>query len=101
MKKVNEKFFCINCGKYVSTAQKTCRNHCPYCFVSMHVDKDTPGDRMSSCKGVMYPVDYYSGKKGEKILFRCVDCGKEHWNKVAFDDEISNIFDIIKKYGYF
>ncbi|NCQ81548.1 RNHCP domain-containing protein [bacterium] len=23
-------------------AQKTCRNHCPHCFVSLHVDGDVP-----------------------------------------------------------
>ncbi|MBQ5945300.1 RNHCP domain-containing protein [bacterium] len=23
-------------------AAKTCRNHCPYCFASLHVDGDIP-----------------------------------------------------------
>ncbi|MEI7918757.1 MAG: RNHCP domain-containing protein [bacterium] len=42
MKKINESFTCIHCGKQISQAAKTCRNHCPFCFVSRHVDGDIP-----------------------------------------------------------
>lgn len=42
MKKINEAFVCLECGKKVPLADKTCRNHCPYCFVSQHVDADIP-----------------------------------------------------------
>ena len=45
MKKINETFVCLECGKSVPTAEKTCRNHCPFCFASQHVDGDIPGDR--------------------------------------------------------
>ncbi|MBQ2600698.1 RNHCP domain-containing protein [bacterium] len=38
MKKINESFTCINCKKEIPLAAKTCRNHCPYCFTSLHVD---------------------------------------------------------------
>lgn len=38
MRKINESFICVNCKKYVPEAQKTCRNHCPFCLTSMHVD---------------------------------------------------------------
>ena len=38
MKKINESFICLNCGKKVEVATRTCRNHCPYCFASLHVD---------------------------------------------------------------
>ncbi|MBO7095209.1 RNHCP domain-containing protein [bacterium] len=38
MKKINETFICTNCGQEVPLASKTCRNHCPYCFTSLHVD---------------------------------------------------------------
>lgn len=49
MKKINEDFECVACGKIINKADKTCRNHCPYCFVSLHVDGEIPGDRASSC----------------------------------------------------
>lgn len=45
MKKINETFHCLECGKLVPLAERTCRNHCPYCFASRHVDGDIPGDR--------------------------------------------------------
>ncbi|MBO7505538.1 RNHCP domain-containing protein [bacterium] len=50
MKKINESFICVNCGREVPLASKTCRNHCPYCFASLHVDGEIPGDRSSICK---------------------------------------------------
>jgi len=45
MKKINESFVCIHCGEEIMQATKTCRNHCPKCFCSLHVDGDIPGDR--------------------------------------------------------
>ena len=45
MKKINESFICIGCKKEIPQAAKTCRNHCPYCFTSQHVDGLIPGDR--------------------------------------------------------
>jgi hypothetical protein len=58
MKKINETFICINCKKEIPLAAKTCRNHCPHCFVSLHVDGDIPGDRNTACHGKMYPRQY-------------------------------------------
>ncbi len=89
---INETFVCVWCGKQVPLATKTCRNHCPYCFTSLHVDGDVPGDRATSCHGIMSPVEFiFKMSGGSKILFRCTVCGKEHWNKVADDDEIHNL----------
>ncbi|NOZ45033.1 MAG: RNHCP domain-containing protein [bacterium] len=96
MKKINENFVCISCGKLVPLASKTCRNHCPYCFVSLHVDGDVPGDRTSSCHGLMKPVSYIRKHGDIKILFRCEKCGKEHWNKRAEDDDIEVLLSQIK-----
>ncbi|MBR7037477.1 RNHCP domain-containing protein [bacterium] len=42
MKKINESFRCVNCGQEIPLAPKTCRNHCPYCFTSLHVDGNIP-----------------------------------------------------------
>ncbi|MDR0282119.1 MAG: RNHCP domain-containing protein [Candidatus Peribacteria bacterium] len=72
-------------------AKKTCRNHCPFCFTSLHVDESVPGDRASSCGGKMFPIAYEMKNSDYKILFRCEKCGKEHWNKRAGDDEIETI----------
>ncbi len=97
MKKINEEFVCIGCGKHVVQASKTCRNHCPYCFVSLHVDGEVPGDRASDCHGRMYPIDYQI-KHGElKILFSCEKCGKQHRNKKAADDDIDGLLTYVKK----
>ncbi|WP_420871372.1 RNHCP domain-containing protein [Lysinibacillus xylanilyticus] len=39
------------------------RNHCPKCLFSKHVDT-VPGDRASTCKGLMRPIGVdYTEKK--------------------------------------
>ena len=101
MKKINESFECIWCWRTVQIATKTCRNHCPYCFTSLHVDWDIPWDRASTCKWIMYPVEYQIKNGDYKILFKCSKCGKYHWNKRADDDEIINLPDLIKEYVIF
>jgi len=72
----------------VPLANKTCRNHCPWCFVSLHVDGDIPGDRDTDCHGKMVPINYMIKHGGTKILFECQKCGKQHWNKMAEDDDM-------------
>ncbi len=99
MKKINESFVCINCWKEIPLADKTCRNHCPYCFVSLHVDGDIPWDRSSICKWIMYPVEYQLKNSDYKILFVCSKCGKKHWNKRAKDDEIIKLPELMKSYS--
>ena len=41
---IDEEFTCENCGKHVPKLGYSCRNHCPYCLHSKHVDVN-PGDR--------------------------------------------------------
>jgi DNA-directed RNA polymerase subunit RPC12/RpoP len=91
MKKINESFVCVQCGKTVTQAAKTCRNHCPFCFASLHVDGKVPGDRASACGGKMHPIAYELRNGSIKILFRCASCGKQHRNKRALDDNIDNV----------
>lgn len=98
MKKINETFTCINCGKLIPLASKTCRNHCPFCFVSLHVDWDVPWDRNSSCKWKMFPREYFLSNWKIKILFECETCHKKHRNKVSMDDDLHNVDAFIKKY---
>lgn len=35
---IDESFICENCGKKVEKLGYSCRNHCPYCLHSKHVD---------------------------------------------------------------
>lgn len=98
MKKINESFQCIYCGKDIPIAHKTCRNHCPYCFISLHLDWDAPWDRAANCWGIMYPIEYQLKNSDYKILFQCCECKKQHWNKRAEDDEIVNLPSLIQKY---
>ena len=91
MKKINESFVCIYCGKSIPPAKSTCRNHCPFCFVSLHVDHEIPGDRLSECKSKMYPIEYLLSNWKIKILFECEKCKSTHWNKAAVDDDIWNL----------
>lgn len=98
MKKINESFICVGCWNSIPLADKTCRNHCPFCFVSLHVDWDVPGDRSTECHGMMYPIDYILLNSDYKILFQCSQCWKLHWNKRAIDDEVVNLPDLIDEY---
>ncbi len=101
MKKINEWFKCINCWKYNPPARRTCRNHCRECFISIHLDENIPGDRKSKCGWKMVPVDYIIKSDDVKIKFKCIKCGKTHWNKVADDDKILKIVDIVIYYKRF
>ena len=89
MKKRNESFTCIWCGYVVPPADKTSRNHCPQCFLCLHVDASLPGDRWSSCASRMIPIMYVIANGKMRIQFVCVTCGKQHWNKCTSDDEIA------------
>lgn len=100
MKKINESFICINCKKEIRQASKTCRNHCPHCFVSLHVDWSIPGDRSSNCHGKMYPTAYEVKNGWMKILFACETCEKKHWNKRAEDDCVVDLDTYIKQYRF-
>lgn len=83
----NSPFECVVCGEQVGPLrQGSCRNHCPTCLYSVHVDV-LPGDRASECGGVLAPVAVeHSGKKGWVIVHRCERCGEIRRNKAALDD---------------
>lgn len=98
MKKINETFACVHCGYRVPLADKTCRNHCPECFASLHVDGDVPGDRSAECGGIMYPINYELKNWIIKILFQCSKCGKQHWNKRTEDDKVEKLNELISEY---
>lgn len=86
-----EPFICEHCGKTVEPlAHGSYRNHCPHCLWSKHVDRDGPGDRQSSCGGLMQPVGLdQRGGKGWLVLHACTKCDKRIPNKAAPDDDLA------------
>ena len=84
---IDEEFICENCGKKVPKLGYSCRNHCPYCLHSKHVDKN-PGDRAEECHGDLEPVSMeIDGKKGYVI----------RRNKAAKDDNMDLLIDLSSK----
>ena len=87
-----EPFTCEHCGKaVVPLPHGTCRSHCSSCLWSKHVDNN-PGDRASTCHGLMEPIGLdQNSKKGFVLLHRCVRCGVVKRNKAAPDDELAGL----------
>ena len=85
-----EPFTCEYCGLAVEPLGKgTYRDHCSQCLYSKHVDRDGPGDRLSSCKGLLKPIAVdQDGKKGLVIVYECQKCRKSSRNRAASDDKI-------------
>lgn len=48
----------------------------------------------------MYPRAYEISNGKTKILFQCVKCGKEHWNKVSTDDNLMTLDEKIVQYRH-
>ena len=91
---IDEEFICDHCGKEVTKLGYSCRNHCPFCLYSKHVDVN-PGDRQESCHGLLKPVGIeISGKKGYVIVSQCEKCGQIRRNKAAKDDNMEEIIKL-------
>ena len=88
-----EDFTCEHCGEEVSGGGFT--NHCPACLWGKHVDVN-PGDRASTCKGLMKPVEVEEHSGEYKILHRCVDCGFERKNKTVQGDSFEELLVVSK-----
>ncbi len=85
-----EPFTCEHCGATVEPLGKgTYRDHCTVCLWGKHVDRDGPGDRLSTCKGQLMPLSLdQDGKKGYVIEYECLSCGMMARNKAAPDDDV-------------
>lgn len=84
-----EAFACEHCGADVAPLEHgSCRNHCPKCLWSKHVDDLGPGDRASLCQGPMEPVGLDQKRGHWVVLHRCTRCGKSLPNKAAPDDDL-------------
>ena len=96
--KIDEEFICENCGNNVQKLGYTCRNHCPICLCSKHVDVN-PGDRAEDCHGLLEPVGLeIDSKKGYVIIYKCTKCGMIRKNKAADDDDIKKIIELSAKH---
>lgn len=95
--KIDEEFICNYCGEKVEKLGYTCRNHCPKCLHSKHVDVN-PGDRAEECQGDLEPVSVdITAKKGYVIIFKCKKCGAIRKNKSAEDDNMDLIIELSSK----
>lgn len=92
--KCKEDFTCEKCGAKVKGTGYT--NHCPNCLFGKHVDKDTPGDRKGTCKGLMEPVNLNFKNGKYSILHRCLKCGKLNKNKIEENDNFEKILELCK-----
>ena len=91
--KLNESFTCLNCGKFVDKDfNGSSRNHCNFCLCSLHLDI-TPGDRLSQCHGLMFPIDIMS-IGGKNIIFhKCSRCNIIKKNKALIDDNLMYFYE--------
>ena len=91
---IDDEFVCENCGKLVPKLGYSCRNHCPYCLYSKHVDIN-PGDRMEKCHGLLVPICVeLNSKKGYVIIYKCQKCGAIRRNVSARDDNMEKIIKL-------
>ncbi len=95
-KMIDEDFNCNVCGKKVTKLGYTARDHCPYCLSSIHVDNN-PGDRECSCHGLMNVINFEKGKKDDiKLVYQCSKCGMVKKNKMAKDDNLDILLEIMR-----
>lgn len=96
----NTGFTCEACGVVVPPHPTSSRDHCHICLVSKHVDAETPGDRASTCGGLM-DITALEGststRDGLIITYRCRLCDKTMRNHVAPDDNTEVIIAFLKK----
>lgn len=91
----NEGFVCQHCGFENPPSKGSCRNHCVKCLYSLHVDHEVPGDRLSTCKSLMKPLELdHHSKKGKMIIHQCLTCGKKMRNIVSPDDDMDMLIQL-------
>jgi predicted RNA-binding Zn-ribbon protein involved in translation (DUF1610 family) len=89
--KFKEDFTCIHCGNPVVGTGYT--NHCPKCLWSRDVDIN-PGDRASTCGGMMRPIGIERMGDNFIIVHKCEKCGKEKRQRAAPNDDMDAIIAI-------
>jgi len=89
--KTVEDFTCAHCGAHVLGNGYT--NHCPKCLYSRHVD-NAPGDRASTCGGMMKPISIEKSGDDFIITHKCEKCGKVIRQHASDDDDMDTIIAI-------
>lgn len=85
--RVDEAFACLHCGESVDAGGARVRDHCPRCLRSRHVDV-VPGDRASSCLGILDPVGLEQLGESWVIAYRCRRCRAAHRCRAHEDDDV-------------
>lgn len=83
-----ENFICAHCGADVVGTGYT--NHCPKCLWSRDVDIN-PGDRASTCGGMMRPISIEPERDHFIITHKCEKCGKSRRQRTSPDDDMNTI----------
>ena len=90
---IDENFICENCGFHVEKLGYSCRDHCPNCLYSKHVDI-LPGDRANRCKGLLKPIGIEKFKDTYKIIYKCSKCNTSHKNIMSKDDNMDILINL-------
>src|SRR4051812_15565771 len=88
-----ENFICQHCGAFVMGDGYT--NHCPHCLWSQHVDNQ-PGDRASSCRGMMKPIALIGSSPNYRIVYTCEICGLEKMNNAQSEDSTEALLQLAR-----
>ena len=92
-----EAFTCEHCGVEVKGDGYT--NHCPSCLWSKHVDVN-PGDRASSCGGLMEPVALERTGDEYVLTHRCVKCQHKKRNRTDKEDSSDTLVALAAKLAH-
>ena len=92
--KTVEDFICEHCGEKIIGNGYT--NHCPKCLWSKHVDIN-PGDRASTCQGMMKPVGVSMEHGNYMITYRCEKCNFIRRKKMEKEDNFDEVIRISKE----
>jgi len=82
----DEAFICAKCGEQVAPHGRTARNHCPVCLSSLHVDV-VPGDRASTCGGIMLAIGLEKRGADFYIMHHCQRCSHTRSNHALLDGD--------------
>lgn len=89
-----EEFECEVCKTRISGDGYT--NHCPKCLWSKHVDH-SPGDRASTCGGLMEPVALALSAGEYIITHRCTKCSHQKRNRASKLDHPESLVELSTK----
>ena len=93
--KKKENFICDVCKTEVKGDGYT--DHCTNCLWSKHVDIN-PGDRASTCLGLMKPIKIEKQKDTYRVVNKCIVCGFEKTNMLSPDDNWDTVIKIQQEF---